>query len=76
MRMFSLVFSFVVTVSLAAAALTYLGGRIGQNRIYVQDEWVSATDQQAYRSYGNPENTVPDTARTALGDSLQEGHSW
>ena len=72
MRMFSLVFSFVVTVSLAAAALTYLGGRIGQQRIYVQDQWVSTSDQRAYHSYGEQEN-VSDSARTDLGDSLPSG---
>jgi hypothetical protein len=58
MRILSLVFSFLLTVSLAAVALTYLEGRIGQHRIYVQDEWLSSPDQTSY----------PDTAWIAMGD--------
>jgi len=65
MRILSLVFSFLVTVSLAAVALTYLEGRIGQHRIYVQDEWLSSSDQSAF----------PDTARIAIGNpDLYHGH--
>jgi hypothetical protein len=58
MRILSLVFSFLLTASLAAVALTYLESRIGQHRIYVQDEWLSSPDQKAY----------PDTARIAMGN--------
>jgi hypothetical protein len=58
MRIVSLVFSFLVTVSLATAALTYLERRIGQQRIYVQDAWLSSPDQKA----------LPDTARIAMGN--------
>jgi hypothetical protein len=70
MRILSLVFSFLVTVSLATVALIYLERRVGQHRIYVQDEWLSSPDQKAYRSYGASENTSPDTAQIVLGDSL------
>jgi hypothetical protein len=63
MRILSLVFSLVVTVSLAAAALIYLENRVGQQRIYVQDEWLSTSDQQAYRSYGELGNSESDTTR-------------
>jgi hypothetical protein len=70
MRILSLVLSFLVTVSLAAVALIYLERRVGQHRIYVQDEWLSSPDQRAYRNYGDLENTSSDTARIALGDSL------
>ena len=70
MRVLSLVFSFVVTVLLAGGALIYLEGRIGQQRILVQDEWLSSADQQqAYRSYGGPEE--PDTTRIGLRDSIR-----
>ena len=43
MRKLSLVFSFLLTVSLAILALTYLEQRIGQQRIYVQAEWLGNT---------------------------------
>lgn len=69
MRVLTVVFSLVVTVSLAGAALFYLGERIGQHRIQVQDEWLSSSDQPAYRSYGVPE--MPDTARVIVADSAR-----
>lgn len=69
MRVLTVVFSLVVTVSLAGAALFYLGERIGQHRIQVQDEWLSSSDQPAYRGYGVPE--MPDTARVAVADSAR-----
>ena len=70
MRILSLVFSLVVAISLMAMALIYLGERVGQQRIYVQDEWLSSDEVQAYRSYGDPEQIDPDTARIALGDTV------
>ena len=36
MRIVGLVFALLVTLSMAAAALTYVQGRTGQDRIYVQ----------------------------------------
>jgi hypothetical protein len=69
MRLVSLVFSLVVTVSLAGAALTYLESRIGQHRIPVQDEWLSSPEQQAYQAYGDSE--LPDTIQIALQDSIR-----
>lgn len=62
MRKLSLVFSLLVTLSLAALALTYLERRVGEQRIYVQESWLSAPEGQAYRSYGASENTTQDTA--------------
>jgi hypothetical protein len=58
MRILSLVFSFLFTVSLGTVALVYLEDRIGQNRIQVQNQWRSSSDQSS------------DTTRIALGDSL------
>jgi hypothetical protein len=57
MRVLSLVFSFLVMASLAAAALTYLERRVGQQKIQVQDEWLSSSEEPAdqaaaYHSYG------------------------
>ena len=57
MRVLSLVVSFLLMVSLATMTLFYLEQRVGQNRIEVQDEWLSASNQPAdqpaaYRSYG------------------------
>ena len=52
MRILSLVFSFLIAVSLAAAALTYLEYRVGKNRIQVQEAWISSSDEQGYRAYG------------------------
>jgi hypothetical protein len=49
MRIVSLVFSFLVTVSLTAMALTYLPRYVGQQRIHVQ---------------GRLASTNPDTARS------------
>ena len=71
MRVLSLVFSFVVTVSLAGAALIYLEGRVGQQRIVVQEEWLSSSDQPAYRSYGHLDSVTLDTAGIGLADSLR-----
>jgi hypothetical protein len=62
MRILSLVFSFLLAVSLAAVALIYLERRVGQQRIYVQDDWVSSPDQEAYHSYGYLGYTNPDSA--------------
>jgi hypothetical protein len=44
MRIASLVFSFVVTVSMLLAGLIYLEGRIGEQRIQVQDAWLASSD--------------------------------
>jgi len=56
MRVLSLVISFLLVVSLATMTLFYLEQRVGQNRIQVQDEWLSSSDQAAgsagYQAYG------------------------
>jgi hypothetical protein len=66
MRIAGPVFALFVTISVTAAALTYVPAYVGQHRIYVQD-WRSAPDQKPYRSYGYPGVTNPDTARSATG---------
>jgi hypothetical protein len=68
MRMLSLFFSFLVAVTVAVVALIYLERRVGQQRIYVQDDWLSSPDQKAYYSYGQLGTTNPDTALSAIGD--------
>jgi hypothetical protein len=70
MRILSLVFSFLVAVSLAAVALIYLEDRVGQQRIYIHDDWVSSPDQQAYRGYGDSGDIDPDSVPIALADTL------
>jgi hypothetical protein len=57
MRVLSLVLSFLLMVSLATMTLFYLEQRVGQNRIQVQDEWLSSSSHQSdgaagYQSYG------------------------
>ena len=64
-RKLSLILSFFVTVSLGGAALMYLEQRVGQNRIQVQDEWLSSTDQRAYHSYGQVVSIDADTVQLA-----------
>jgi hypothetical protein len=59
MRILSLVFSFLVTVSLVTVALTYLERRVGQHRIYVQDDWLSSSDQKSYQDSGYLGNINP-----------------
>ena len=66
MRIVGLVFGLLVTLSMAAAALNYVPGYIGQQRIYVQD-WRSSPDQRAYHGYGYPDDANPDSARTGPG---------
>ena len=68
MRILSLIFSFVLTVSLAAIALAYMEGRIGQHRIQVRDEWLSSSHEEAYRGYGQAASAEPDTVQFAVND--------
>ena len=67
MRIVVLVLSFLVTVSVAAMALTYVPRYVGQHRIYVQGRAGSSSDHQPYHSYGYLGTTVPDTARADSG---------
>jgi hypothetical protein len=69
MRVASIVFSFVVTLSLTAAALTYVPRHIGQQRIYVEGSSDSSPEPQPYRSYGYEGNPNPDSAPITSGDS-------
>lgn len=54
MRIAGLVFSSIVTFSVAAGVLTYVPGYVGQHRIYVQ---------------GHRANTHPDSVRSAVHNS-------
>jgi hypothetical protein len=67
MRLMGLVVSFLVTLSLAALALTYVPEYLGR-RIYVQGRSGISSDHQSYHSYGHRGNTNPDTAGIATGD--------
>jgi hypothetical protein len=58
MRLSSLVFSFLVTLSLAALVLTYVPGYIGQHRIYVHGASVNTN-----------RDTTKDTTLTVAVDS-------
>ena len=51
MRILSVVLSFAVAMSLAGAGLTYLVNRIGEQRIQVQDSWISSGEEKGYRAY-------------------------
>lgn len=44
MRLLSLVFSFLITVTVVLASLIYLEQRVGEQRIYVQENWQSSAD--------------------------------
>jgi hypothetical protein len=44
MRIFTLVVSFLLTVSLVTAGFAYLEQRVGEHRIHVPDEWLSSSD--------------------------------
>ena len=46
MRILSVVLSFAVAMSLAGAGLTYLVNRIGEQRIVVQDSWISSGEEK------------------------------
>jgi hypothetical protein len=65
MRIMGLVFSFMVTLSLTALALTYVPAYVGQNRIYVQSPADSTSDHQAYQSYGFSANASADSSLAA-----------
>jgi hypothetical protein len=66
MRIAGLVFGFIATLSVTAAALAYVPAYVGQHRIYVQDS-LSPQDQRPYHEYGYSGNTTPDSGRTATG---------
>ena len=53
MRILSVVLSFVVAMSLAGTGLAYLVNRIGEQRIKVQDSWISSGEEKGYRAYGD-----------------------
>ena len=68
MRMLTLAFSFLFTATLATAALAYVSERVGQNRIEVQDGWISSSEPQAYQSYSQAETTDVDTLANVVAD--------
>jgi hypothetical protein len=57
MRILSLVFSFLITALLATLALAYLEHRVGQQRIYVQDEWLSSFADSAQIAVAAPDTS-------------------
>ncbi len=46
MRILRVVLSFAVAIALAGAGLTYLVNRIGEQRIQVQDSWISSGEEK------------------------------
>lgn len=68
MRMMSLVFSFVVTVTVATVALAYVTERVGQKKIRVQDGWISS-EPSGYQAYGQLPNPEPDSIVKPVADS-------
>jgi hypothetical protein len=67
MRIMVLVFSLLVTLSLAALALTYMPGYLGRP-IYIQGRSAFSSDHQSYHGYGHVRDTNPGTAGTVIGD--------
>ncbi len=61
MRILGLVFSFTVTLSLTALALTYVPAYVGQSRIYVEGLEDSTSNPQPYHSYGSSDSTSLDS---------------
>jgi hypothetical protein len=69
MRVATVVLSFLVALSVAAAGLVVIPGYIGQNRIYPEAAPDDSTPgSRPYRSYGN-QQAKPDTVRLAGADS-------
>ena len=68
MRLLTLPFSFLLTATLATAALGYVSERVGQNRIVVQDSWISSSEPVAYRAYGQADTTDLDSLANAVAD--------
>ena len=58
MRVLSLIFSFLVTVSLAAVTLAYMPGYVGQQRIYVHGHQGSPPDHAPYHNGTNSTDTA------------------
>jgi hypothetical protein len=69
MRILSLVLSFLVTALLATLVYSYLSARVGERRIVVQQAWLSPSEPQAYRTYGETGQVQPAQA-AAVGDSI------
>lgn len=61
MRIMGLVFSFTVTLSLTALALTYVPAYVGQSRIHVQGPEDSTAVHQPYHSYGSSDSASLDS---------------
>ncbi len=68
MRILSVVLSFVVAVLLAGAGLTYLAHRIGEQRIAVQDSWISSGEEKGYRAYGDAAGSQLDSIAIDAAD--------
>jgi hypothetical protein len=68
MRILGLVFALLVTLSMSAAAQTYVQGYTRQDGTYVQGHWRSSPDHNPYNNYSYPGNTNPYTGQTATGN--------
>jgi len=68
MRIPGLVVALLVTLSMSAAAQTYVHGYTRQDGTYVQGYWRSSPDHNPYNNYSYPGNTNPYTGQTATGD--------
>ena len=48
--------------------LTYLAHRIGEQRITVQDSWISSGEEKGYRAYGDVAGSELDSIATDAAD--------
>jgi hypothetical protein len=69
MRAFALVVALFVTLTVSAAAQTYVEGYTRKDGTYVQGHWRSSPDNNPYNNYSYPGNTNPYTGKTATGNS-------
>src|SRR3954467_13358066 len=68
MRTFALVAALLVSISVSAAAQTYVEGYFRKDGTYVQGYWRSSPDHNPYNNYSYPGNTNPYTGKTATGN--------
>jgi hypothetical protein len=68
MRILGLVLTLLVTLSMAAAALTYVQDYTGQNRIYFDGHRPSSPGHGPYSNSRYRRDTTPDIGRTVRGN--------
>jgi hypothetical protein len=69
MRTFALVVALFVTLTVSAAAQTYVEPYYRKDGTYVQGHWRSSPDNNPRNNYSYPGNTNPYTGKTATGNS-------